>query len=59
MTILNNRITQVCYRHTIITDAQFGFRKGKFTVDAIYIDIYIYLYIYIYGPRSDKTGFTM
>ena len=34
---LNNRITQLCYRHTIITDAQFGFRKGKYTVDAIFV----------------------
>ena len=37
MNNLNNRITQLCYRHTIITDAQFGFRKGKYTVDAIFV----------------------
>jgi len=36
-TILNNSITQVCYRHTIITDAKFGFRKGKSIVDGIFV----------------------
>ena len=36
-TILSNRITQVCCRHTTISDAQFGFRKGKSRVDVIFV----------------------
>lgn len=35
--ILNSRITNWCENNTIISDAQFGFRKGRSTVDAIFI----------------------
>jgi len=36
-TILNKRIETFCNENTIISDAQFGFRKGYSTVDAIFI----------------------
>ena len=36
-TILNKRIETFCNANTIISDAQFGFRKGYSTVDAIFI----------------------
>ncbi len=36
-TILNKRIETFCENNNVISDAQFGFRKGKSTVDAIFI----------------------
>jgi hypothetical protein len=36
-TVLNKRLENFCNEHNIISDAQFGFRKGKSTVDAIFI----------------------
>ena len=35
-TILNNRITKFCEDHSVISDAQFGFKKGLSTSDAIF-----------------------
>ena len=35
-TVLNKRIELFCDNNNIISDAQFGFRKGRSTVDAIY-----------------------
>ena len=35
--ILNKRLEAFCDNNNVISDAQFGFRKGKSTVDAIYI----------------------
>jgi hypothetical protein len=35
--ILNKRITSFCENNNIISDAQFGFRKGKSTEDALFI----------------------
>ena len=40
-TILNKRIESFCEANATISDAQFGFRKGCSTVDAIYILISI------------------
>ena len=34
--VLNNRITSFCEKHKGISDAQFGFKKGCSTVDAIF-----------------------
>jgi hypothetical protein len=36
-TIVNKRVEQFCNEHNIISDAQFGFRKGRSTVDAIFV----------------------
>ena len=36
-TVLNKRIEHVCEQNNIISDAQFGFHKGRSTVDAIFI----------------------
>jgi len=36
-TVLNRRIESFCTENNIISDAQLGFRKGRFTVDAIFI----------------------
>ncbi len=36
-TILNKRLTRWCETNETITDAQFGFRKGRSTVDAIFV----------------------
>ncbi len=36
-TILNKRLTDWCEANSILTDAQFGFRKGRSTVDAIFV----------------------
>ena len=36
-TILNKRLEQFCNDNDVISDAQFGFRKGRSTVDAIFI----------------------
>ena len=36
-TVLNKRLEKYCNSHHTITDAQFGFRKGCSTVDAIFI----------------------
>ena len=36
-TVLNNRITKFCENNNVISDAQFGFRKGRSTIDALYI----------------------
>jgi hypothetical protein len=36
-TLLNNRIETFCSENDIISDAQFGFRKGRSTVDAIFV----------------------
>lgn len=36
-TILNDRITTFCDKNNVISDAQFGFRKGRSTIDALYI----------------------
>ncbi len=36
-TILNKRLNDWCESHDVITDAQFGFRKGRSTVDAIFV----------------------
>jgi len=36
-TVLNNRIENICYENNTISDAQFGFRKGRSTTDAIFI----------------------
>ena len=36
-TVLNKRIENICEQHNIISDAQFGFRKGRSTADAIFI----------------------
>ena len=35
-TILNNRITKFCEDHSVISDAQFGFKKDLSTSDAIF-----------------------
>ena len=35
--ILNKRITVLCDKFNIISDAQFGFRKGRSTVDAVFV----------------------
>ena len=35
-TILNNRITKFCEDHSVISDAQFGFKKGLSRSDAIF-----------------------
>ena len=35
--VLNKRIEKICNEHNLISDAQFGFRKGRSTVDAIFI----------------------
>ena len=35
--VLNKRIEKTCNEHNLISDAQFGFRKGRSTVDAIFI----------------------
>ena len=35
--ILNKRIVFYCENNNIISDSQFGFRKGKSTVDALFI----------------------
>ena len=35
--VLNNRITKWCEENNIISDAQFGFRSGRSTTDAIFI----------------------
>ena len=36
-TVLNNRIENICCENNTISDAQFGFRKGRSTTDAIFI----------------------
>ena len=36
-TLLNKRIEAFCKENDIISDAQFGFRKGRSTVDAIFV----------------------
>lgn len=36
-TVINRRIEKFCNEHNTISDAQFGFRKGRSTVDAIFI----------------------
>ena len=36
-TVLNRRIESFCTENNIISDAQFGFRKGRSTVDAVFI----------------------
>lgn len=36
-TILNKRIESFCEQNDIISDAQFGFRKGRSTVDAVFV----------------------
>lgn len=36
-TVINNRIEKFCNEHNTISDAQFGFRKGRSTVDAIFV----------------------
>ena len=35
--ILNKRITVLCDKFNIISDAQFGFRKGRSTVDTVFV----------------------
>ena len=35
--VVNNRLETFCSNFNIISDAQFGFRKGRSTIDAIYI----------------------
>ena len=35
-TIVNNRLTEWCARYNAVSDAQFGFKKGFSTVDAIF-----------------------
>ena len=40
-TILNKRIETFCNENDIISDAQFGFRKGGSTVDAIFVSMMI------------------
>ena len=35
-TVLCKRIELLCSQNDVISDAQFGFRKGRSTVDAIY-----------------------
>ena len=36
-TLLNNRVTKFCDENNIISDAQFGFKKGVSTTDAIFV----------------------
>lgn len=36
-TIINKRIESFCNNNNVISDAQFGFRKGRSTVDAIFV----------------------
>ncbi len=36
-TIINKRLTDWCDENSVLTDAQFGFRKGRSTVDAIFV----------------------
>ena len=36
-TILNKRIVSYCEQNNVLSDCQFGFRKGKSTVDALFI----------------------
>ena len=36
-TVLNQRIVSFCENNNVISDAQFGFRKGLSTVDAVFI----------------------
>ena len=36
-TVLNKRVSDWCEKYNILTDAQFGFRKGRSTVDATFI----------------------
>lgn len=36
-TVVNKRIENICNENNIISDAQFGFRKGRLTIDAIFI----------------------
>ncbi len=35
--VLNNRVSEWCESNNVISDAQFGFQKGKSTVDAIFV----------------------
>jgi len=35
-TIVNNRLTEWCARYNVVSDAQFGFKKGFSNVDAIF-----------------------
>ena len=35
--IINKRLTDWAENNTVISDAQFGFRKGRSTVDAIFV----------------------
>jgi len=35
--VLNKRKEKICNVHNLISDAQFGFRKGRPTVDTIFI----------------------
>ena len=35
--VLNHRITEFCNSHNVISDCQFGFRRGMSTLDAIFV----------------------
>ena len=36
-TLLNRRIVSFCENNNVISDAQFGFRKGRSTIDALFV----------------------
>ena len=40
--VVNKRIEKTCNEHNLISDAQIGFRKGRSTVDAIFILMSLY-----------------